>query len=90
MEAPPTIDRSLLLEQGPWVKRLARNLVRDPFRADDVAQETLLAALAAPPRDAADARRLVDRGYQLERWTVVDLFPATSHVETVAAFTPAG
>ena len=55
---PTTIDPTLLLEQSGWVLRLAHNLVRDPYGADDVAQETLLAALAAPPGDAADARRL--------------------------------
>ena len=43
-----------------------------------------------PASFARDARRLLDGGMQLERWTVVDLFPWTSHVETVAAFTPAG
>ena len=52
------LDRSLLLQQAEWVRSLARNLVRDPVGADDVAQETLLAALASPPKDAADARHL--------------------------------
>ena len=37
----------LLLAQSGWVRSLARHLVRDPYRADDVAQETLLAALRA-------------------------------------------
>ena len=39
-----------------------------------------------PSSFAKDARRLVDAGYALDRWTVVDLFPLTSHIETVAAF----
>ena len=39
MEHHATIDRTLLVEQGDWVHRLAHNLVRDPYRADDVAQE---------------------------------------------------
>ncbi len=39
-----------------------------------------------PSSFAADARRLIDSGYRLNRWTVVDLFPLTSHIETVAAF----
>jgi len=39
-----------------------------------------------PSSFAKDARNLVDSGYALDRWTVVDLFPLTSHIETVAAF----
>ena len=39
-----------------------------------------------PSSFARDARSLVDSGYLLDRWTVVDLFPLTSHIETVAAF----
>lgn len=39
-----------------------------------------------PSSFAHDARRLLDAGYRLDRFTVVDLFPSTSHVETVAAF----
>ncbi|MFG0316921.1 MAG: RNA polymerase sigma factor, partial [Planctomycetota bacterium JB042] len=40
----------LLLEHSEFVRRLARGLVRDPDRADDVVQETWLAALRNPPR----------------------------------------
>ena len=40
-----------------------------------------------PSSFARDARTLIDAGLSLRRWTVVDLFPWTSHVETVAAFT---
>lgn len=39
-----------------------------------------------PSAFARDARLLVDAGYGLDRMTVVDLFPSTSHVETVATF----
>ncbi len=52
------IDRELLEEQTFWVHTLARSLVRDADGAHDIAQETLLAALSAPPSDAPDARRL--------------------------------
>lgn len=44
--------------QSGWVRAVARNLVRDPWGAEDVAQETLLAALAAPPRDVPDDSHL--------------------------------
>ena len=39
-----------------------------------------------PSSFAKDAGRLIECGYTLDRWTVVDLFPLTSHIETVAAF----
>jgi RNA polymerase sigma-70 factor (ECF subfamily) len=55
---PRGVDGAELAAQSGWVRAVARNLVRDPSRAEDVAQETLLAALANPPRDASDARRL--------------------------------
>jgi RNA polymerase sigma-70 factor (ECF subfamily) len=55
---PRGLDGAELAAQSAWVRAVARNLVRDPSRAEDVAQETLLAALANPPRDASDARRL--------------------------------
>ncbi|MSR61972.1 MAG: RNA polymerase sigma factor [Planctomycetes bacterium] len=55
-QAVPTRER--ILEQVGWVRAVARNLVRDPWRAEDLTQETLLAALTAPPRDAADDRQL--------------------------------
>jgi 23S rRNA (uracil1939-C5)-methyltransferase len=40
-----------------------------------------------PSAFANDARRLIDAGMTLDRMTVVDMFPGTSHVETVGAFT---
>ncbi len=52
------VDPDLLLAQSSWVETLARALVRDPFGAEDVYQETMLAALESPPRDATDAKRL--------------------------------
>jgi len=55
---PACIDPGLLADQSSWVLSLARSLVRDPSGAADVAQETLLAGLAAPPQDASDPRRL--------------------------------
>ena len=57
-QQPSTLDPALVVAQTGWVQRLARSLVRDPSGADDVAQETLLAALSAPPRDAQNEERL--------------------------------
>src|SRR6188474_769386 len=45
-----------LLEHADWVRRLAHSLVADPARADDVTQETWLAALQSPPRESKNVR----------------------------------
>lgn len=52
------LDREQLAAQYGWVHSVARNLVRDPWGAEDVTQETLLAALASPPPDVPDDQRL--------------------------------
>ncbi|MDH3591469.1 MAG: hypothetical protein OER88_06300 [Planctomycetota bacterium] len=49
-EKPRAPDPKLLAEHLPLVERLARRLVLDPNAADDVVQETLLAAMKNPPR----------------------------------------
>jgi RNA polymerase sigma-70 factor (ECF subfamily) len=51
-------DHAQLTAHYGWVHAVARNLVRDPWGAEDVTQETLLAALAAPPREIPDDQRL--------------------------------
>jgi 23S rRNA (uracil1939-C5)-methyltransferase len=38
---------------------------------------------------ARDTRAILDRGYELERITGIDLFPNTAHVEAVAVFAQA-
>ena len=45
----PTIDHELLLSQTGWLRRLAVELA-GPERAEDVLQETWLAAIRRPPR----------------------------------------
>ncbi|MBK7874181.1 MAG: sigma-70 family RNA polymerase sigma factor [Planctomycetes bacterium] len=55
---PPPSDSMLtaLLAEQDWVRRLARGLASDAARADDLAQESWLAALRHPPRDARNLR----------------------------------
>ena len=50
----PASDKELLCHQD-FVRRLARGLVRDAARADDLVQEAWVLALERPPRVATAA-----------------------------------
>jgi RNA polymerase sigma-70 factor (ECF subfamily) len=63
---PPPADTERLLEHRHWVRALARSLVRDGAQADDVEQETWLAALRSPPRAGSDPRAWL--GTVLRNW----------------------
>lgn len=45
-----------LLDQANWVRRLAHSLVRDENEAEDLVQETWLAALKSPPQATGDTK----------------------------------
>jgi RNA polymerase sigma factor (sigma-70 family) len=47
MPVPPAYDLEKLLAEDPWIRRLARRLVRDDHAAEDLVQETWVAALDA-------------------------------------------
>lgn len=49
-------DASALLVHADFVRQLARGLLSDPAGVDDVVQETWMAALTHPPRDASPPR----------------------------------
>lgn len=49
-------DMTELLTHADWVRRLARELVRDEHRVDDVVQETWVAAMRSPPGDSSNVR----------------------------------
>ncbi len=79
-----------------WKASPASVVVADPSRAG-LGRRALPALLSCRPQllvlvssnpssFAKDARGLIDAGWFLDSWTVVDLFPLTSHIETVAAF----
>jgi RNA polymerase sigma factor (sigma-70 family) len=57
--APVPIER--LLEHRAWVRTLARALVSDANRADDVEQDAWLAAMTRPPRHAAGLKTWLAR-----------------------------
>jgi RNA polymerase sigma factor (sigma-70 family) len=50
------LDLARLLAEEPFVRRLARGLLFDEHRVDDVVQQTWLAALREPPRQAGALR----------------------------------
>jgi len=56
MDTTPRELDALLAHAG-WAKALARNLVRDPDRADDLVQRAWLAAMRRPPNDGTPPRR---------------------------------
>ncbi len=47
------LDAEQLLEHAGWMRVLARSLVQDDSRADDIVQQAWLAAVEHPPRDRA-------------------------------------
>jgi RNA polymerase sigma-70 factor (ECF subfamily) len=53
----PAIDPELLLREHAWLRRLAYSLAADPGSADDLVQDTWVAALEHPPRTSADGVR---------------------------------
>lgn len=64
-------DLGPLLEHAGFLERLARSLVDDPSAADDLVQETWLAALRRPPSDPDAARPWLARtlkNLRISRW----------------------
>lgn len=60
MTANP-LSADALARHADFVRRLARSLVHDPGLAEDVAQETLVAAWRRPPREVGSARAWLAR-----------------------------
>ena len=55
---PQALSEEALLAELGWIRGLARSLVRDAASAEDLAQETYLAALERPPRTARSGASL--------------------------------
>jgi RNA polymerase sigma-70 factor (ECF subfamily) len=55
-DPPPAVPHELLLGQAGFLRRLARDLVRDPHAAEDALQDTWVAALEHPPRHGGNVR----------------------------------
>lgn len=70
----------------PAREGLGKGAVQTLVRAEPA---VLVLVSCDPGSFGRDAKLLAGAGYELQRYTVIDMFPGTSHVETVAAFTPA-
>ena len=67
----------------PAREGLGKRAVATLLRAEP---EVFVLVSCDPSAFGRDAARLVEAGLTLDRWTVLDMFPGTSHVETVARF----
>lgn len=69
--APPLHDPSSLLQHVGWVRELAQRLVRDPHAADDLTQETMLAAIENRGAEARSPRAWLGRVLRNVLWEQV-------------------
>lgn len=79
----------------PWFAGGFNKLLLDPPRAgaqeairhlEDYPVDALLYVSCDPATLARDTRLLIDQGYRLERWGVMNMFPHTAHIESMALF----
>ena len=82
-------------QHGPWAKRQYDRILLDPPRAgarEMIAQfprfeaRRIVYVSCHPATLARDARLLVDQGWRLTQAGVLDMFPHTAHVESMAVF----
>jgi len=89
-------DVGKFLKEHPEYEGNIGALILDPPRAG-IAPKTLLKTIALgakrivyiscnPSTQARDASTLVDAGYTLEKFCLVDQFPHTGHIESIAKF----
>jgi len=89
-------DVGKFLKEHPQYEGNIGALILDPPRAG-IAPKTLLKTIALgakrivyiscnPSTQARDASTLVDAGYTLEKFCLVDQFPHTGHIESIAKF----
>lgn len=67
----------------PAREGLGKRAVKTLMRAEP---EVFVLVSCDPGSFGRDAALLIEAGLRFDRWTVLDMFPGTSHVETVARF----
>lgn len=79
----------------PWFKQGFNKILLDPPRAganevidqlQNYQADKVLYISCNPAALARDAKKLHEQGYKLSRFCVMDMFPQTSHVESMALF----
>ncbi len=96
MQGGKRTDAESLAEQRPFVEALARRLVLDPNSADDVVQETLLAAMKSAPKRSVRgwlARVVRNLAYRTRRSEELSMDPGVlcpnAGLEAIACRAPA-
>ncbi|RJX70494.1 23S rRNA (uracil(1939)-C(5))-methyltransferase RlmD [Vibrio sinensis] len=83
------------LAQQPWAKEQFSKVLLDPARAGASGVVEQLSSLGAtrvvyvscnPATLARDSQSLLNQGYQLEKLGMLDMFPHTGHLESMALF----
>jgi tRNA/tmRNA/rRNA uracil-C5-methylase (TrmA/RlmC/RlmD family) len=91
-----TADVGKFLSEHPQYTNKIRTVILDPARAG-IAPKTLKKIIKLnadrlvyvscnPATQARDTEQLIGSGYALKKLSLVDQFPHTSHIETVALF----
>ena len=85
------------LTEQPWAKMTFDKILIDPPRAgakelcQQIGQfgaERIVYVSCSTATLARDSKLIVDQGYQLVSAGVMDMFPHTTHVESIAVFEP--
>lgn len=86
------------VSEQPWAKHKFDKILLDPARAGAQSIVEQMSALGAkrvvyvscnPATLARDSHRLLNQGYELKRLGMLDMFPHTSHLESMALFVKA-
>ncbi|NJN50398.1 MAG: 23S rRNA (uracil(1939)-C(5))-methyltransferase RlmD, partial [Polaribacter sp.] len=89
-------DVGKFLQNQPEYQNKIKTLVLDPARAGiipktlqkiiDLNAERIVYVSCNPATQARDHIELANAGYQLQKLSLVDQFPHTSHIESVALY----
>ena len=89
-------DLSQIDTDRPWMKQKFSKVLLDPPRTgaaelsaviDRFESEKVLYVSCQPSSLVRDSQLICDKGYQLQKLGVMDMFPQTAHVESMALFT---